>query len=83
MSRTMSRSRFRALRAHVGRLETELAAAERRAREEVEVQLAGGQARIAGRTAATNPHPIGTAHRRAWSDGWNAEHRRLGARRAA
>lgn len=83
MSRTMSRAAFRALRVRVGRVESRLAEADRAARETIEAQVAGGLSRRLGHTAAMNPYTKGTAHRKAWSDGWNAEHQRLGGRRAA
>lgn len=83
MSRTMRRSAFRALRVRLDGHAAKAEAEGRRAREIAEALQEGGVARRAGMKAAKNPYAVGTHRRKAWSDGWNAEHARLGGRRAA
>ncbi len=83
MSRTMSRAAFMALRVRLDGNAAKAEADGRRARE-IEVALReGSEARVAGIKAAKNPHQVGSHQRKAWADGWNAEHQRLGGRRAA
>lgn len=83
MSRTMSRAAFRALRARLGRVAKAIEREQRWQREAAEMRQQGAADRRKGMKAAHNPYAIGTAQRKAWSDGWNAEHERLGGRRAA
>ncbi|MGK3995008.1 hypothetical protein [Sorangium sp. So ce1024] len=79
----MSRAAFRALRVRLDGNAAKAEAEGRRAREIAEALQEGEVARRAGVKAAKNPHPVGSHQRRAWADGWNAEHVRLGGRRAA
>ncbi|WP_437310114.1 hypothetical protein [Sorangium sp. So ce388] len=79
----MSRAAFRALRVRLDGNAAKAEAEGRRAREIAEAVQEGEVARRAGMKAAHNPYGVGTHRRRAWSDGWNAEHERLGGRRAA
>ncbi|XXX79266.1 hypothetical protein WMF30_10875 [Sorangium sp. So ce134] len=83
MSKRLSRAAFRALRTRLDGNAAKAEAEGRRAREIAEALQEGGVARRAGMKAAHNPYAIGTHRRKAWSDGWNAEHARLGGRRAA
>jgi hypothetical protein len=79
----MSKAAFRALRERVSRVADEIEREQRWQRESEGKRLEGIEARRSGAKAAQNPYAVGTAHRKAWADGWNAEHERLGGRRAA
>lgn len=83
MSRTMSMSAFRALRTRLDGNAAKAEAEGRRAREIADALQEGSVARRAWMKAAHNPYAVGTHRRKAWSDGWNAEHQRLGGKRAA